>query len=43
LLTGEGELFTWGYNEFGQLGIDEARRTVFEPMLIKKFDGKESK
>jgi len=25
LITAEGRLFTWGANEFGQLGIDDDR------------------
>ncbi|XP_025423302.1 probable E3 ubiquitin-protein ligase HERC4 isoform X2 [Sipha flava] len=38
-LTNHGELYTWGSNEFGQLGIDQGPVNVSKPTLVKSLIG----
>ncbi len=33
----QGKLFTWGYNEHGQLGLETTRRIVTEPVQVTTF------
>ncbi|XP_055315048.1 probable E3 ubiquitin-protein ligase HERC4 isoform X2 [Sitodiplosis mosellana] len=38
-LTNEGELWSWGLNNYGQLGIGNAMKKVTNPMKITSLDG----
>lgn len=35
----DGELYTWGSNEFGQLGIGQGPVNVSKPTLVKSLVG----
>jgi hypothetical protein len=38
VLTGNGEVYAWGLNRYGQIGVDKENTVIFKPMKLSDFN-----